>query len=118
MLFRSLIAAKAQSSLALEGELNESGLTNLAADDPLIALARSLISNDAEAPVFHAPRDWQPTYMNQPIPASVQVLKPITVTGGLYTLERAVKQHHAKKSTVQPGDFMLFPPEQKMLETA
>ena len=113
-----LIAAKAQSSLALEGELNESSLTNLAADDPLIALARSLISNEAEAPVFHAPRDWQPTYINEPIPASVQVLKPITVTGGLYTLERAVKQHHAKKSTVQPGDFMLFPPEQMMLETA
>ncbi len=39
-----LIAAKAQKSLALEGELVETGLTNLAEDDVLLALARTLVS--------------------------------------------------------------------------
>jgi hypothetical protein len=46
-----LIAAKAQKSLALEGELVETGLTNLAEDDVLLALARTLVSGtdpDAE----------------------------------------------------------------------
>lgn len=45
-----LIAAKAQKSLALEGELIETGLTNLAEDDVLLALARTLVSgNDPDA---------------------------------------------------------------------
>jgi superfamily II DNA or RNA helicase len=40
----SLIAAKARSSLALEGELVEGGLVAAAEEDPLLLLARSLIS--------------------------------------------------------------------------
>ena len=104
--------------MALEGELTETGLTNLAADDPLIALARSLLSNDNEIRVFTPPQDWEPAYIAQPVISSVQVLKPVNITAGLYTLEKEIKQHHAKKSMMQRGDFMLFPPEEMRLEIA
>ena len=48
-----LVAAKARSSLALEGELPENGLVVAAEDDPTLALARALVE---KRPV---PHQWE-----------------------------------------------------------
>ncbi len=112
-----LIAAKAQKSLALEGELVETGLTNLAEEDPLIALARSLVLNTTEQASFAPPRDWAPKFLRDAIEDTPQHLTPMNVTG-VYMLEREVKQHHAKKNSVAVGDLMLFPMEEMNLESA
>lgn len=47
----SLVAKKAQASLALEGELVEGGLVGLAEDDLMLSLAKALIAGDDDSPI-------------------------------------------------------------------
>lgn len=46
----SLVAKKAQASLALEGELVEGGLVSMAEDDLMLSLAKALIAGDDDLP--------------------------------------------------------------------
>ncbi len=46
-----LVAKKAQASLALEGELVESGLVSMAEDDLMLSLAKALIAGDEDSPI-------------------------------------------------------------------
>ena len=46
----SLVAKKAQASLALEGELVEGGLVAMAEDDLMLSLAKALIAGDDDCP--------------------------------------------------------------------
>jgi len=46
-----LVAKKAQASLALEGELVESGLVSMAEDDLMLSLAKALIAGDDDSPI-------------------------------------------------------------------
>lgn len=48
----SLVAKKAQASLALEGELVEGGLVGIAEDDLMLSLAKALIAGDDDTPVI------------------------------------------------------------------
>jgi superfamily II DNA or RNA helicase len=47
----SLVAKKAQASLALEGELVEGGLVSMAEDDLMLSLAKALIAGDEDSPI-------------------------------------------------------------------
>jgi hypothetical protein len=121
-----LIAAKAQKSLALEGELVETGLTNLADDDVLLALARSLLTNnEGTTSLVPLPRREArvipvvPVLETvQPVTASLEVeLLPVVTDQPrkmpLFTTDRELKFKTGRRKLIIPaGTFLLFPLEE------
>ena len=115
-----LIAAKAQKSLALEGELVETGLTNLADDDVLLALARSLLTNGDEAnhglprrviPERRVNSDSiqaEPLEIVQPNVIPPQPMQQVVLTP-LFAADREVKLGSGRRQRVIPaGALLLF----------
>ena len=119
-----LIAAKAQKSLALEGELVETGLTNLADDDVLLALARSLLTNnDGTTSLVALPRREARAIPSIPVLETVQpATAPLEVERSLVTdlsrkmplfsTDRDLKFKTGRRTLIVPaGALLLFPLE-------
>jgi SNF2 family DNA or RNA helicase len=124
-----LIAAKAQKSLALEGELVETGLTNLADDDVLLALARSLLTNNEgttslvplprrEARAIPAIPAIPVLETVQPVRATLEVEPSSLVTDQprempLFSTDRDLKFKAGRRTLIVPaGALLLFPLEE------
>lgn len=106
-----LIATKARTSLALEGELVEGGLTVASEEDPTLFLARSLVGKLAPEPlkwqgVAGVPMEEKPDQPPSPKKAGsfpTQTLIPLPTLK-----EPRVVRHRGKKMVLPAGQMVLF----------
>ena len=75
----SLVAKKAQASLALEGELVEGGLAGMVEDDLMVALAKSLIAGEGADPIIDlsSARSEGDDFISELVPRELSVLEAL-----------------------------------------
>lgn len=113
-----LIAAKAKSSLALEGELSDSGLTVQAEEDLLVSLAKSLVEGESASS-----EEWQdvsgmaseeflgeqPQVLELPARPALKRLEPEVETLVHYLESDLVLSTGKRRKVLSADQGMLFP---------